>query len=516
MSFVSPGGLDSANRREYESERRASQGARPWRAAPCGNPSPFSPESPMIVEPGASQRWRPPAPVPPPGPLGPVRLLYTLGTNPVAAWTQAHFEEFFVQGRSVLGDMSVVSDPAAIRRVFVENAANYRKDDLQLRVLAPGLGNGLLTSDGDAWRAQRRAIAPLFTPRRIAEFLPAMRDSGDWLVRRWSGLRDRRRIDLSVEMSRVTLDVLERTIFPGGLAGDPEAIGRAMTNYFNNIGRLDPFDLLGLPDWVPRLRRRRRTNGVGPFGESVERMIEARENAAAAGPRAPSDRPDLLTLLMEASDPETGKGLSRDDVRANVATFIGAGHETTANALTWTLYLLARHPEWRARAEAEVDGLGPDGAVDETSLRQLVVVRAAFEEALRLYPPAASLSRAAIGADDLCGRRIRAGSTVVVSPWVVHRHRRLWRDPDFFDPSRFLPGARENIDRFAYLPFGAGPRVCIGQTFAMQEALVVLAAILRNFRLDRAPGPEPAPLQRVTLRPGGGMPMLIARRANAA
>jgi cytochrome P450 len=460
---------------------------------------------------GASPRWRPPAPKPRPRPLGPIQLLLALRANPVGTWTQAHFEEFFVQGRSVLGDLCVVSDPGAVRRVLVDNASNYRKDDLQLRLLAPGLGKGLLTADGEDWRGQRRAIAPLFTPRRIADFLPAMQESGEWLVRRWNGLRDGRRIDLASEMSRVTLDVLERTIFPGGLAGDPGDIARALTGYFNSVGRLDPFDLLNFPDWFPRLRRRR-PNALGPFGEAVERMIEARELELSEGRPVVANRPDLLTLLLAASDPETGRGLSRDDVRANVATFIGAGHETTANALTWTLFLLARHPEWRARVEAEVDEAAPGGKATDASLRDLVVTRAALEEALRLYPPAASLSRAAIGADDLCGRRIRAGAIVVISPWVLHRHRRLWADAEFFDPSRFLPGARERIERFAYIPFGAGPRICIGQGFATQEALTVLAAILANFRLDRAPGADPTPVQRVTLRPGGGMPMLVSRR----
>ena len=462
----------------------------------------------------ASRRWRPPAPWPRSRPLGPLRLLLALRANPLNAWTHAHFEDFFVQGRSLLGDMCVVSDPAAVKRVFVDNAANYRKDDLQLRLLAPGLGNGLLTADGADWRAQRRVIAPLFTPRRIADFLPAMRDSGEWLVKRWSDLRDRRSVDLAAEMSRVTLDVLERTIFPGGLAGDPGDLARALTNYFNSIGRIDPFDLLGFPKWIPRIRRPRAT-AVGPFGESVVAMIEARKRELADPRRAPATRPDLLTLLLEASDPETGGRLSAKDVRANVGTFIGAGHETTANALTWTLFLLAHHPDWRAQAEAEVDAVAPAGAVTDASLRQLVVVRAALEEAMRLYPPAASLSRAAIGPDDLCGRRIRAGAVVVVSPWVLHRHRRLWRDPDFFDPGRFMPENRDSIDRFAYLPFGAGPRVCIGQGFATQEALAILAAVLANFRLDCAPGAAPAPLQRITLRPRGGMPMLVTRRSAA-
>ena len=467
----------------------------------------------MSAAKNGSRPFRPPAPIPHQRPLGPVRLLLALRANPVGAWTSVHYEDFFVQGRSLLGDLCVVSDPAAIRRIFVDNAANYRKDALQLRLLAPGLGNGLLTANGEDWRALRRALAPLFTPRRVAEFMPAMRDSADWLTARWTGLRDRRRIDLSSEMSRVTLDVLERTLFPGGLSGDPGDIARALTSYFETIGRLDPLDVLNLPKWIPRFGKKRGGGALEAFGRGVDEMIEKRRRELdARGAPLPHERPDLLTLLLQARDPETGGGLSHADIRANVVTFIGAGHETTANALTWSLFLLAHHPDWRARAEAEVDADFATGEITEEGLRKLVIVRAVLEESLRLYPPAASLSREAIGPDDLCGRRIKSGATVVVSPWLVHRHRRLWRDPELFDPSRFLPGAREAIDRFAYLPFGAGPRGCIGQGFAMQEALVLLATILKRFRLDCAPGHEPMPVQRVTLRPRGGMPMLISAR----
>lgn len=467
----------------------------------------------MISATHAPSSFRPPAPYPLAAPLGPIRFLLALRANPIGTWTQAHFEDFFVHGRSLLGDLSVVSDPAAIRRIFVENTANYRKDALQLRLLRPGLGKGLLTADGEDWRVQRRTLAPLFTPRRVGEFLPAMRDSARRLIARWEGLRERRRIDLASEMSLATLDVLERTLFPGGLAGDPVDVARALTTYFETVGRIDPFDVLNLPKWIPRFGKQRGVAAVEIFGQLVGRMIEqGRRQLREPGSSGSTERPDLLALLLQASDPETGQGLSEADVHANVATFIGAGHETTANALTWSLYLLAHHPDWRARTEAEVDDAFALDSVTDEGLRGLIVTRAVLEEALRLYPPAASLSREAIGPDELCGHRIKAGTTVVISPWLVHRHRLLWRDPDLFDPGRFMPGARESIHRFAYLPFGAGPRACIGQSFAMQEALVFLAAILQRFRLNSAPGRGPTPVQRITLRPLGGMPMLISRR----
>ena len=225
-------------------------------------------------------------------------------------------------------------------------------------------------------------------------------------------------------------------------------------------------------------------------------------------PRGDEEGPgDLLTRLLDARDPQTGEALGEADIRANILTFIGAGHETTANALTWSLYLLSGDPAWRAEVEAEVDGWDEDGDV-----ASLARVRATLDEAMRLYPPAPSLSREAIGPDQLGEQYVPAGAIVIVAPWVLHRHRKLWDAPEVFDPGRFMPGRRESIDRFAYLPFGAGPRICIGMGFALQEATLMLATILRQWRLDLAPGHVVEPVQRVTLKPKGGLPMILRRR----
>jgi cytochrome P450 len=217
-----------------------------------------------------------------------------------------------------------------------------------------------------------------------------------------------------------------------------------------------------------------------------------------------------LALLMSAKDPENGRGISEADVRANIVTFINAGHETTANAMTWTLFLLSQSPEWRERAEADADrAFGADGSV---ATERCEILRAVFDEALRLYPPAAMLSRQAIADDELAGVPIPAGAVITVSPYVLHRRRGLWDHPDAFDPSRFLGEQRNRIDRFAYIPFGAGPRVCIGMAFAMQEGIILLAHLLRAFRFDLVEGHVVTPLQRVTLRPRGGLKMHVNRR----
>jgi cytochrome P450 len=456
---------------------------------------------------------RPPAPIPNEKPLGPLPLLIRFWQNPLATWTRYNFEWPITQADGILGRIAVVCEPAAIRRVLIDNVANYRKDALQLRVLSPGLGDGLLTAEGAEWRKQRRALAPLFTPRLVDVFTPAMIASAEWLVGRWAPLRDGRRLDIAGEMSLATLEVLQRTIFPSGLARDPRAFAKAMSTYFKATGTLHPLDLLGAPDWLPRIGKPNAAKSLTFFDAAVDDIIAERRAATAASGEGKGAARDLLTMLIEARDPQTGEGLGEEEIRANVITFIGAGHETTANALTWSLFLLSQHASWRTEVEREVDEVLGAGAIEAEMLTRLPRVRATIDEAVRLYPPAPSLSREAIAPDTLAGEKIRAGTLVVISPYVLHRHKTLWRDPDLFDPTRFMPGQRETIDRFAYLPFGAGPRVCIGMGFALQEATIFLAAILRDFRLDLASGVKVAPIQRLTLRPKDGMPMVLRKRA---
>jgi cytochrome P450 len=450
--------------------------------------------------------YRPPAPKPHARRLGPVRLIATLRRNPLECWAQEHFEKPMVRGGLPFGQVVVVNQPDAIKRVLLENADNYRKDTLQRRVLAAGLGDGLLSAEGEQWRVQRRTLAPLFARRTVMEFAPAMLSAAAALADRWRRIEGST-IDVAAEMTRVTLDVLERTIFSDGFGRDAEEFRAAMATYFNTIGKMSALDLLGVPGFVPRAAHFRVRSTLRFFEEAIDEMISTRSRRLTDGD---SDVPsDILTLLLRALDPNTGQRMSVAEVRSNILTFISAGHETTANALTWTLFLLCQSPEWLARVEEEVERVGTPTA---DTIERLVETRAAIEEAIRLYPPIAAISRVAIDADELAGEMIRRGTMVVVAPYVLHRHRLLWHDPDGFDPSRFLPEARSKIDRFAYLPFGAGPRTCIGSTFALQEATLVLAAIVKHFRLQLAPGHSVEPLLRVTLRPAGGLPMLIRCR----
>jgi cytochrome P450 len=455
--------------------------------------------------------FRPSAPEPLAQPLGAIALLRTLRDNPLEAWTHAFFEQPIVTTRLPFGAVAAVSDPAAIRRVLLDNSANYRKDTLQRRIVSAGLAHGLLMAEEDQWRFQRRTLAPLFARKAVTGFAPVMLKTAEDMAARWEAADEDETIDVAAEVTGLTLDVLRQTIFSDGLGRDTGDFQEAMRSYFDTIGQIDPFDLLNLPDMIPRFTRWKVRPALRFFESAVDDIIARRRQRLAEEPQ--SVQRDILTLLLEAQDSETGRGLTEAEVKSNIITFIAAGHETTANALAWSLYLLSQSPEWSERVAAEARReLAPRRAREGVADR-LIETRAVVEEAIRLYPPLAAISREAIAADELAGETIAAGTTIVIAPYVLHRHRRLWDDPDLFDPTRFLPGAREAIDRYGYLPFGAGPRICIGATFALQEATLVLATVMRRLALQLAPGFAMWPLQRVTLRPRGGLPMRIAVRA---
>jgi cytochrome P450 len=405
-----------------------------------------------------------------------------------------------------VGRVAVISDPGAIRRVLMVNVDNYQKDWLQRRVLSAALANGLLTVEADQWKLQRRALAPLFNLRTVHGFTIAMLETADAAVERFSR-REGKVVDVADEATRITVDVLERTIFSDGFGRNPDDIRAAMTAYFNTVGRIDPLDILGVPPIVPRPSRWKLRPTLKFFEETIGEIIALRQRRLAADPtNVPRD---ILTLLLEARDPESGKALSDVEVRANILTFIAAGQETTANCITWTLYLLSQSHEWRERVQAEADNEW--GSLDSLADR-LVVTRAVIDEANRLYPPITAISRTALDYDELAGETIKPGTLIVIAPYVLHRHRALWTRPNAFDPNQFFGKARESIDRFAYLPFGVGPRICIGATFAIQEASIMVATIMRHFTLEMVSGSTPWPVQKVTLRPKGGLPMIVRRR----
>ena len=454
----------------------------------------------------------PPAPRPPQSRLGFVELLIRLRRNPLECWSAEFFQNSIAKLRLPFTDVFLVHHPKAIKRVLMDNSRNYPKDKIQRRILSSGLSDGLLSVEGERWEAQRRALAPLFARRTVSSFTSAMLTAANELVAKWVGLGHDATVDVAAEMTLVTLRVLTLTIFSDGIGCDFDEFRTAMDAYFGVVGRIGMLDLLGVPKSVPRPGHGRLRRTLTYFEDVIDKIIQMRcEKLAASGD---DDSPnDLLTLLLRSLDPSTGRQLSMTEVRSNILTFLSAGHETTANTLTWSIFLLSKSPEWRLRVleEAERELRCP---TDDLADR-LVVTKAVIEEALRLYPPIAALSRTAVEADLLGDVVVKPRSLIVIAPYVLHRHRDLWNRPDVFDPSRFLPEARIGIPRFAYLPFGAGPRTCIGSSFALQEAAIVLAVLTRSFDLRLSPNADVWPLQRLTLRPANGLPMEVSQRLPA-
>jgi len=429
--------------------------------------------------------------------------LLTLARNPLECWAAECFRQPIVRVRIPFCPAFLVHDPVAIKRVLVDNAGNYIKDPIQKRILSAGLDDGLLGVEGERWQVQRRTLAPLFARKTIGMFTGAMLSAADDLAKKWFGNQEP--IDVSAEMTLLTLNVLARTIFSEGIGGDLGDFRLAMKSYFEGIGRIGVFDLFGIPATVPRFGLRPAKRAAAYFENVINKMIERRRRRLDA---VASE--DLLTLLLRALDPSTGRPLSLSEVRSNVLTFLSAGHETTANTLTWSLFLLSQSPYWLARVREEADH---ELAGSQEGLQErLVIAKAVVEEALRLYPPIAALSRMAIQADDLGACSVTPRSLIVIAPYVLHRHERLWERPAAFDPARFLDKSREKIGRFAYLPFGTGPRTCIGSAFALQEATLVLATLVQRFDFELLPDAKVWPLQRLTLRPAKGLPMRVGSR----
>ena len=438
-------------------------------------------------------------------PLSLLPFLWISWRDPIRMWSERHFNEPQLHGHSVLGEILVVSHPEGVRHVLTENASNYVKGDLQRRVLGPMLAEGLLLTEGDTWRRARRILAPLFTPAKMATLNARMAEVCHARVASWALSAHGRVLDIDSEMSGLTFDILSATMFSDELGGEARGFERALNQFLANGARIDPLDVLGAPDWAPRLGRLASFRSARFFEQRVTRLVTDRRAHIEAGGAA---HDDLLSALLLARDENGGPGLSDEEVAANILTFILAGHETTARALGWALHLLSRQPEHMARLQAEADSFDVSQPKWADSLPW---TRAVLEETMRLFPPAPTMARTALADDEVGGQKIKAGATVIISPWILQRHKLLWDAPDAFRPERFLPENRKSIDRYAYIPFSAGPRVCIGAAFAIQEAMIALAAILRVAEVEAVTTVEPRPVHQITLR--SSEPMRLRLRA---
>jgi cytochrome P450 len=410
--------------------------------------------------------------------LSSFRLLTASRTNPLVIWPDEAYERDRFARRSLGRIWFLLNHPNEINHVLVENSATYRRTSAGVRIFRPLVGRGLLLSKGNDWKHQRRTIAPAFAPRMMPLLARHMVDAVQELVASLSSSLDNP-VDLLGVMYNVSLKIAGQSMFSLQMQQFGSAIREMLDKYREDLARPSFFDLV-VPAGIPTFRDLRRRRFSSKWVQLFDRIIDAR----AAAP-SNSEPPDLFDLLRRAKDPETGKSFDRSELRDEVATMISTGHETTALLLFWALYLLASAPDEQEILAAELKDRNFCSENISDSLSQLPRARAVIAETLRLYPPIFMLVRQAIEKDQVGDVAIPRGSVVTVAPWVLHRHRRLWRDPDAFDPSRFLPDA-PSPPRYAYLPFGAGPRVCVGALFAITQATVVLATLMQAFRLEVA------------------------------
>jgi cytochrome P450 len=401
----------------------------------------------------------------------------------------------------------LLAHPEHIGRVLHDNHRNYDKHNVDYAVLRRLLGNGLLTSDGEFWRRQRRLMAPMFHRHRVAGFCNLMVNSTLEMLERWDAMaRSGESFDVAAEMTRLTLPIVAKALFSADVSDDAEAIGAALTEVNRQLGE---FSLLDMFWMIPTPRKRRFRAAVQTLDEVVGKIIDARR-------RATYRNEDLLSMLLEAVDEETSKGMTPRQVRDEVLTLLLAGHETTANALAWTWYLLARNLAAENKLHDEIASTLGERAPGAPDLPQLRYTRMVIEESMRLYPPAWAISRNAIGEDEIGGYPVRPRTNIIICSFVTHRHPSFWEEPERFDPERFSSERSQRRPDFAYLPFGGGPRICIGNAFATTEAQLVVATIAQRYRLRLVPG-HPVELHPlITLRPRHGIRMTLYPAADSA
>ncbi len=390
----------------------------------------------------------------------------------------------------------MVMDPEGLRNILLKNVENYPKSAVTKNLLKPAIGDSLFVAEGSHWRWQRRAAAPVFSHRNVMNLSPIMSAAA---ARSCDRIRNNSEnpINFFDEMVTTTFDVISDVTFSDDEGFDRISVHRAIDSYIAEAGKISLPDILGFPEWVPRLGRIMSGHNLKEMKRLADNVIDRRRGGASKSPL------DLLDLLLSGVDPKTNRKMDTGELRDNLLTFIVAGHETTALTLSWALYLLANDQRVQDLARNEVNEHVLKDQVVGGDVQNLKYVRSIIDEALRLYPPAALVSRTAVGPDKLCGREVKPGDTVIIPIYALHRHHKLWSRPDSFYPERFE--SDNLIDRYAYLPFGDGPRVCIGANFAINEAVIILSTLLKNFRFKPVSGRVPSPKMILTLRPEGGV-----------
>lgn len=467
--------------------------------------------------------WRPMSPAlpgrppgPPPnngGALGQLRYAYGFLTDPIA-FVRGRFERYgdiyFVPSRTGAdAGLYVLRHPDHIRELLVTRASSFTKQHSALRQIAQFLGDGLFNSDGEVWKRQRRMLQPAFSPARLAAYAAVMTEEAALLTAQW---QDGQQLELGKAMMALTLRVVSRALFGHDPTADIETVARAMSAFQESLGVASEI----LPRWLPTPQRRRLRDGIAAMDHMIDGIIDRRREALVRDPDGEPERPrDLLHMLVTAVDDEGDhQGMTKQEVRDQLVTLFLAGHDTTSNMLTWTFALLAQNPEVEARLAAELsEVLTSDGsarAATHDDLPRLKYTEQVLAESMRLYPPAYSVARRASEDTEIGGYAVPRGAEVIAWTYMTQHDPRWFPEPEAFRPERFA--AEAQLPRSAYLPFGAGPRVCIGKSFAMMEAKILLATIARKFRFERSPKHKLQMKARITLMPRHGLAGVLRQR----
>jgi cytochrome P450 len=411
-------------------------------------------------------------------------------------------------------DLYMVNQPSLVRQVLAEQAEQFPKSPLLGEALAPLLGQSIFTTDGALWQRQRRMMDPAFAQARLHVAFPRMREATQALLQRLAALPEGSAHDMEVEMTHVTADIIFRTIFSLPLEGaDAHRVFAAFARYQALAPRLMLPSLFGLRwlVWPWDLWRSRRA--AAEIRRLLVALVRPRFDAHRAG-RSQGEA-DILAALLDARDPDNGTPFGFDELVDQVAMLFLAGHETSASALSWACYLVAHDPGVQQRMHDEALAQLGERQPEFTDMKQLTLTWNVFREALRLFPPVGFVARQTRAACPMRDKQLPAGATLVVSPWLIHRHRDWWQEPDAFDPDRYQGDASREALKQAYLPFGMGPRVCLGASFALQEAALILSSLVRHWRLEPVPGHVAQPVGRLTIRSANGVPLVLRRRSAA-
>jgi cytochrome P450 len=442
---------------------------------------------------------------PPERPLG-LLGLRTLLRNYIETVPRSAYEQSVTRIRTRLSDVLIISDPNIIQEILVEKAEAFGRDPATRRSFAPVIGDtSLFLAEGADWRWQRRAVAPIFRHETLLSFVPIFAAMAQRQVERWRTVQRTGPVDAAAAMTRTTFEIIVEAMLGGSASLDAERYSHALTDNFDTIPWHIIYVMFSIPEWMPYPHRRRAMRSRDFLHQDIRRIVESTRSIQFA-------QPNLLNLLLAARDHETGRSMSDEEIVANLLTFITAGHETTAVALTWTLWLLAKDQATQQRVFEEVRAVAEDQMIDATHVEGLSFCRQVIQESMRLFPPAPGIARISKDAMEIGGIKIPARTRIHISLFALHRNVGLWDNPNAFDPDRFAADRIKTRSRYAFLPFGAGPRICIGAGFAMIEAAIILATIVRAFRFQPVAGHKPKPVAKVTLRPSGGMPLLIMNR----